>query len=142
MNGSLGESRKLVDALRAGVGSAARADMLLAPPYVYLPAVKEWIAGSSLLLGAQDVADKQGSGAYTGEVSGAMLAELGVGYAIVGHSERRSLYGETDSIVAAKFKAAQAAKLVPILCVGETLAERDAGATEQTVSRQLATVPT
>jgi len=126
--------------LRGGVGSATGADMLLAPPYVYIPAVKEWIAGSPILLGAQDVADKQGSGAYTGEVSGAMLAELGCGYAIVGHSERRMLYGETDAIVAAKFKAAQAAKLVPILCVGETLAERDAGTTEQTVSRQLEAV--
>ena len=69
-----------------------------------------------------------------------MLAELGCRYAIVGHSERRTLYGETDAIVAAKFKAAQAAKLVPILCVGETLEERDAGATEQTVSRQLSAV--
>jgi triosephosphate isomerase len=137
MNGSLGESRKLVDALRAGVGAGASAEMLLAPPYVYLAAVKEWIAGSPLLLGAQDVADKVGSGAFTGEVSGSMLAELGCGYAIVGHSERRTLYGETDEIVAAKFKAAQAAKLVPILCVGETLAERDAGATQRTVSRQL-----
>jgi triosephosphate isomerase len=140
MNGSLGESRKLVDALRAGMSSTAAADMLLAPPYVYISAVKQWIAGSSILLGAQDVADKQGSGAYTGEVSGAMLAEVGCAYAIVGHSERRTLYGETDPIVAAKFKAAQAAKLVPILCVGETLAERDAGATEQTVSRQLGAV--
>ena len=137
MNGSFGESRKLVEALRAGVGAGASAEMLLAPPYVYLAAVKEWIAGSPLLLGAQDVADKVGSGAFTGEVSGAMLAEIGCGYAIVGHSERRTLYGETDEIVAAKFKAAQAAKLVPILCVGETLAERDAGATQRTVSRQL-----
>jgi len=137
MNGSLGESRKLVSALRAGVGSAPSADMLLAPPYVYIPAVKEWLAGSPIFLGAQDVADRPGGGAFTGEVSGAMLAELGCGYVIVGHSERRALYGETDAVVAAKFKAAQAAKLVPILCVGETLAERDAGATEPTVSRQL-----
>ena len=140
MNGSLGESRKLVDALRAGVGPAARADMLLAPPYVYIPAVKQWIAGSPILLGAQDVADRQGSGAYTGEVSGSMLGDVGCAYAIVGHSERRTLYGETDPIVATKFKAAQAANLVPILCVGETLAERDADATEQTVSRQLEAV--
>ncbi len=114
--------------------------MLLAPPYVYIPAVKQWIAGSPILLGAQDVADRQGSGAYTGEVSGAMLADVGCAYAIVGHSERRTLYGETDPIVATKFKAAQVANLVPILCVGETLAERDAGATEQTVSRQLEAV--
>jgi triosephosphate isomerase len=140
MNGSLGESPKLVSALRAGLGPASNAEMLLAPPYVYLPAVKEWIEGSSILLGAQDIADRQGSGAFTGEVSGAMLADLGCGYAIVGHSERRTLYGETDEIVAAKFAAAQAARLVPILCVGETLAERDAGATEQTVSRQLEAV--
>lgn len=140
MNGSLAESRKLVGALRAGLGPAPAADMLLAPPYVYIPAVREWVAGSAILLGAQDVADRQGSGAFTGEVSGPMLADLGCGYAIVGHSERRALYGETDEIVAAKFKAAQAAKLVPILCVGETLAERDAGATEQTVSRQLEAV--
>ncbi|HVS24242.1 MAG TPA: triose-phosphate isomerase, partial [Gammaproteobacteria bacterium] len=115
MNGSLGESRELVSALRAGVGAAPSADMLLAPPYVYIPAVKEWLAGSPIFLGAQDVADRPGSGAFTGEVSGAMLAELGCGYAIVGHSERRALYGETDEVVAAKFKAAQAAKLVPIL---------------------------
>ena len=140
MNGSLGESRKLVSALRAGLGPASNAEMLLAPPHVYLPAVKEWIEGSSILLGAQDIADRQGSGAFTGEVSGAMLADLGCGYAIVGHSERRTLYGETDEIVAAKFAAAEAARLVPILCVGETLAERDAGATEQTVSRQLEAV--
>ena len=140
MNGSLGESKKLVSALRAGLGSAKGAEMLLAPPYVYIPAVKEWLAGSPILLGAQDVADKVGSGAFTGEVSGAMLADLGCGFAIVGHSERRALYGETDEIVAAKFRAAQAAKLVPILCVGETLAERDSGATEQTVSRQLEAV--
>jgi triosephosphate isomerase len=140
MNGSLTESRKLVSALRAGLGSAPRAEMLLAPPYVYIAAVREWIAGSPILLGAQDVADRQGGGAFTGEVSGAMLADVGCGYVIVGHSERRALFGETDEIVAAKFKAAQAAKLVPILCVGETLDERDAGATEQTVSRQLEAV--
>ena len=140
MNGSLRESRKLVEALRAGIGSAVSAEMLLAPPYVYIPAVKEWIAGSPILLGAQDVADKTGGGAFTGEVSATMLADIGCGYAIVGHSERRTFYGETDETVAAKFKAAQAAKVVPILCVGETLAERDAGATEQTVSRQLEAV--
>ena len=140
MNGSLAESRKLVSALRAGVVGATEADMLLAPPYVYVPAVKEWLAGSAILLAAQDVSDRQGSGAYTGEVSGVMLAELGCSHVIVGHSERRALYGETDTIVATKFSAAQAANVVPILCVGETLAERDAGETEPTVRRQLAAV--
>src|SRR5262252_9100845 len=140
MNGSLAESRKLVSTLRAGLGAGSDAEMLLAPPYVYIAAVREWIAGSPILLGAQDVADRQSSGAFTGEVSGAMLADVGCTYAIVGHSERRTLYGESDEIVAAKFNAAQAAQLVPILCVGETLAERDAGTTDRIVSRQLEAV--
>jgi len=140
MNGSLAESRKLVSALRAGVGAATHADMLLAPPYVYVTAVKSWLEGSSIRLGAQDVADREGSGAYTGEVSGAMLADVGCSHVIVGHSERRALYGETDAVVATKFAAAQAAELVPILCVGETLAQRDAGETEATVQRQLVAV--
>jgi triosephosphate isomerase len=140
MNGSLAESRKLVSALRAGVAGAAHADMLLAPPYVYVPAVKGWLEGSPILLAAQDLSDRTGSGAYTGAVSGAMLTDVGCSHVIVGHSERRTLYGETDATVAAKFRAAQAATLVPILCVGETLAERDAGETERTVRRQLAAV--
>jgi triosephosphate isomerase len=140
MNGSLEESRKLVGVLRAGVGTASQADMLLCPPYVYLGAVQTWLAGSSILLGAQDVADRQGSGAYTGEVSGGMLVDVGCGHVIVGHSERRALFGDTDSVVATKFGAAQAAGLIPILCVGETLAQRDAGETEQTVGRQLTAV--
>jgi triosephosphate isomerase len=140
MNGSLAESRKLVSALRAGVVGATQADMLLAPPYVYVSAVKDWLAGSGILVAAQDLSARQGSGAYTGEVSGAMLADLGCTHVIVGHSERRTLYGEADTVVATKFAAAQAASLVPILCVGETLAERDAGETEPTVKRQLGAV--
>jgi triosephosphate isomerase (TIM) len=140
MNGSLEESRKLVGVLRAGVGTASHADMLLAPPHVYLGAVKTWLDGSSILLGAQDLSDRQGGGAYTGEISGAMLVDVGCGHVIVGHSERRALYGETDAVVAAKFEAAQAVGLVPILCVGETLAQRDAGETERIVERQLTAV--
>jgi triosephosphate isomerase (TIM) len=140
MNGSLAESQKLVAALRSGVAMVAKAEMLLCPPYVYLPAVCDWLKGSPITLGAQDVADRAGSGAFTGEVAGEMLREVGCTYAIVGHSERRALYGDTDAIVAAKFGAAQKAGLVPILCVGETLAERDAGQTEQVVRRQVAAV--
>jgi triosephosphate isomerase len=140
MNGSLAESQKLVAALRSGVASGAKAEMLLCPPYVYLPAVRDWLSGSSITLGAQDVADRAGSGAFTGEVSGEMLREVGCSYAIVGHSERRALYGDTDAVVAAKFGAAQKVGLVPILCVGETLAEREAGQTEQVVRRQVAAV--
>ena len=140
MNGSLVESRKLVDALRAGVGSSGQPTCCSAPPYVYLRAVRQWLAGSSFAARRPGCRGPQGSGAYTGEVSGAMLADLGCWHVIVGHSERRALYGETDAIVATKFKRAQAAGLIPILCVGETLAQRDAGETEQTCRRQLTAV--
>ncbi len=140
MNGSLDESRALVEALRAGVGSEAKADMLLCPPTVYLAAVKGWLARTPLLLGGQDLSNQTGKGAFTGEVPGAMLKDVGCTHVIVGHSERRALYGESDALVATKFRAAQAAGLVPILCVGETLAEREANRTESTVLRQLTAV--
>lgn len=140
MNGSLAESRALVAALRAGVAPGASATMLLCPPYVYVPAVKEWLQGSPIELGAQDVADKTGVGAFTGEVSGQMLVDVGCSHVIVGHSERRALYGETDAIVAAKFNAAQAAGLVPIVCVGETLEQRESGQTRAVIERQVAAV--
>jgi triosephosphate isomerase (TIM) len=137
MHGSLGESRALVDALRAGVTAGAPATMLLCPPYVYLPALRDWAKGSAIAIGAQDIADRPGSGAYTGEVSGQMLRDVGCSHVIVGHSERRALYGETDAVVAAKFKAAQAAGLVPIACVGETLEQREAAQTRSVVERQV-----
>jgi triosephosphate isomerase len=141
MNGSLAESRELVTALRSGVGAGrGGAEMLLCPPYVYLSAVRDWLEGSPIALGAQNLADRAGSGAFTGEVSGAMLRDIGCQYVIVGHSERRALYGETDAVVASKFQLAQSAGLVPIVCIGETLEEREAGATEQVVGRQLSTV--
>lgn len=140
MNGSLGESRRLVEALRNGVAAGAPATMLLCPPYVYLPAVGAWLQGSPIALGAQDVADKPGRGAYTGEVSGQMLRDVGCSHVIVGHSERRALYGETDAVVATKFKAAQAAGLLPIVCVGETLEQREAGQTRSVISGQVAAV--
>jgi triosephosphate isomerase len=142
MNGSLAESEQLVAALRAGVPAAAgvNAGMLLCPPYVYLPAVRDWLAGSPIALGAQSLADKDGSGAYTGEISGSMLRDIGCRYVIVGHSERRALYGETDMIVAAKFQAARRAGLIPIVCVGETLEQREAGQTRSVVSAQVTAV--
>src|SRR5690606_37106156 len=90
--------------------------------------------------GAQDISTRVGSGAFTGEVSGAMLADVGCRYVIVGHSERRSLFGESDAVVAEKFKAAQTAGLIPILCVGETLEEREADRTEEVVERQIKVV--
>lgn len=140
MNGSLSESQQLVAALRSGVAAGAKAEMLLCPAYVYLPTVRDWLVGSPITLGAQDVADRIGSGAFTGEVSGDMLRDVGCAYVIVGHSERRALYGDTDAVVAAKFAAAQKVGLTPILCCGETLVEREAGQTEQVVRRQLVAV--
>ncbi|HSC14053.1 MAG TPA: triose-phosphate isomerase [Gammaproteobacteria bacterium] len=140
MHGSLADSRKLVEALRGGVTADARATMLLCPPYVYLPAVHEWVRGSPIVLGAQDIADKPATGAYTGEVSGPMLRDVGCSYVIVGHSERRALYGETDVVVATKLKAAQAAGLTPIACVGETLEQREAGQTRSVISDQVAAI--
>jgi triosephosphate isomerase len=140
MNGSLGDSRALVAALRAGVPAGAKAAMLLCPPYVYLPAVRDWLQGSPIALGAQDLSDRLGTGAYTGEISGAMLRDVGCGYVIVGHSERRALYGETDAVVAAKFQVAQGAGLLPIVCVGETLEQREAGQTRSVIERQISAV--
>jgi triosephosphate isomerase len=105
-------------------------------PYPYLSQAQAVLAGTTIAWGAQDVSE-HAAGAYTGEVSGAMLVDFGCRYAIVGHSERRQFYGDTDGIVAAKAAAALAAGLVPIACVGETLAEREAGVTETVVARQL-----
>ena len=115
-------------------------EILLCPPFVYLDSVGQTVAGSGLALGSQDVAAEQSEGAYTGEVSAAMVADLGCQYAIVGHSERRALYGDHDDRVAEKFQAAQAVGLRPILCVGETLEERESGVTETVVARQLGAV--
>jgi triosephosphate isomerase (TIM) len=140
MNGTLAESEALVTALVAGISGDNSADLLLCPPMVYLSSVSSWAKGSAALLGAQDLSLQTAPGAFTGEVSGAMLADVGCQYAIVGHSERRTLYGESDEVVAEKFLAAQAQALIPILCVGESLEEREAGDTESVVRRQVEAV--
>ncbi|HEX4870238.1 MAG TPA: triose-phosphate isomerase [Moraxellaceae bacterium] len=139
MNGRLAANQDLVQAVGAGVKPLDGVDVWLAPPSVYLLQVKELLAGSALGLVAQNAASEQ-DGAYTGEVSADMLADAGCQAVLAGHSERRSLYGETDAVVAAKFGRIQAAGLVPVLCVGETLAEREAGQTEAVVLRQLGAV--
>jgi len=136
MNGSLAANRALLEAVLAGAGAAGAADCAVCVPFPYLEQASKLLSGSAVGLGAQNVSE-HASGAYTGEVSAAMLVEFGCRYAIVGHSERRQLYGETDAQVAAKFVAAQAAGMVPVLCVGETLDEREAGRTESVVARQL-----
>ncbi len=135
LNGSLQSVRQLVADIKAGLGDL-KADVAVCPPYVYIPEVAQLLKGSSLGYGAQDVSD-QTAGAFTGEVSAPMLNDFGCKYAIVGHSERRSLYGEGDEFTARKFAAARKAGLIPILCVGELLEEREQGITEQVVSRQL-----
>lgn len=139
MNGQKAASRELVRALGAGL-SGGSAEMLVCPPFVYLSHAADWISGTAISLGAQDIAAEQGSGAYTGEVSGSMLADIGCRYAIVGHSERRTIYGEDDAIVIQKFQAAQAADLIPILCVGENLDQRESGETDAFVSGQVMAV--
>jgi triosephosphate isomerase len=138
MHGSRESISGLLDAITAGV-DAAGVECAVCPPYPYLPQVAERLRGTPIAWGAQNVSE-HAQGAYTGEVSAAMLVELGCRYVIVGHSERRQLYGETDAQVAAKFAAARKAGLTPILCVGETLAERDAGRTSDVVARQLGAV--
>ena len=136
LNGSRDLVRSLVGALVAGLDDGIKADVAVCPPFVYLDEAEAALDGSPIRLGAQDVC-AEAEGAYTGEVSARMLLEMGCHYAIVGHSERRSLYGEDDALVARKFVAARAAGLVPILCVGETLEERESGVTEDVIARQL-----
>jgi len=138
MNGSLAANQDLVHAVMAGL-SASSCNVAVCVPSVYLSQLQQIATGSALLWGAQDVSAFE-QGAYTGELSAAMLREFGVRYAIVGHSERRQYHGETDAVVATKAQRALAAGITPIVCVGETLAEREAGHTEDVVKRQLAAV--
>ena len=138
MNGSLAANEALVNAIAQGMGQAV-CDVAVAVPAPYLAQVAGLVAGTPVALAAQDVSVQE-AGAYTGEVSGAMLKEFGVRYVLVGHSERRQYHAETDAVVAAKAQRALATGITPIVCVGETLAERDAGETEAVVKRQLAAV--
>ena len=129
MNGSPAESAKLLAGIKQGLGSVKKAQVVVCPPFILIPLAAKELQGTSAAWGGQNL-DTHKSGAYTGEVSGPMLKDAGCAYVIVGHSERRAMYGETDQIVAVKFKAAQEAGLIPILCVGELLAEREANQTE------------
>jgi triosephosphate isomerase len=139
MNASTLTNTDLTNALVAGAATLTNVQMVVFPPAPYLGQVQELLADSAIALGAQNVSDKA-QGAYTGEVSATMLKDFGVKYVLVGHSERRSLYGESDAIVAAKFKAVKAAGLIPVLCIGETLAQREAEATLDVVNGQLQAV--
>jgi triosephosphate isomerase len=138
MNGSLAGNAALIHDLLAGIGQSA-CDAAVCPPAVYLAQLQALLEGSPIALGAQDVSMHEG-GAYTGDVAAAMLREFGVRYAIVGHSERRQYQAESDVQVAIKAKLALAAGITPIVCVGETAREREAGLTEFIVKRQLSAV--
>jgi len=136
MNGSTAANAELVAGIIAGAPQGSGCELLVCPPFPYIAAVAEQAKGSAVRVGAQNVSEHD-KGAFTGEVSPGMLRDVGAEFVIVGHSERRSLYGESSAQVAEKFVAAQAAGLVPILCVGETLEEREAGNTERVVEAQL-----
>ncbi|MGA7479691.1 MAG: triose-phosphate isomerase [Azonexus sp.] len=135
MHGSLQGNAALLDRLMAGAATLS-CEVAVCAPYPYLAQVQSTLAGTPIRWGAQSVSE-HASGAFTGEVSASMLRDFGCHYVLVGHSERRQLFGESDAVVAAKFVAAQQAGLMPVLCVGETLSERESGQTMAVVARQL-----
>ncbi len=136
MNGSIQSNQSLLEALKAGMSTVKNSEVAVCPPFIYLQQVSEILKDTAIAWGGQTLSE-QDSGAFTGEVSANMLLDYHCKYVIVGHSERRSLYAESDQLVAEKFAKAQAAGLIPILCVGELLEQREAGETENVVKRQL-----
>ncbi len=138
-NGDLASNGRLLESLRDAARAMPGVESAVCVPYPYLQQTQQALAGTPIGWGAQDVS-QYAAGAFTGAVTAAMLRDFGCRYVIVGHSERRGIFGETDAVVAMKFEAARAAGLTPILCVGETLQEREAGVTEAVVDRQLAAV--
>lgn len=136
MHGSLSENKALLDAIIPQLADLNRASCAVCVPFPYLFQAQSVLQNSNISWGAQNLSQQE-KGAYTGEVSASMLLDFGCKYVLVGHSERRALYGEDDAVVAAKFVAAQKAGLTPILCVGESLDEREANITEQVVARQM-----
>ena len=140
MNGSVAMTDDLLTGLKEGiVQSLPDVDVVVCPPFLYIPLAVQMLAGSTIKVGAQNL-DIHKPGAYTGEIAAEMLREQRCGYVIVGHSERRALYGESSDLVAQKVKAAMAAELKPIVCVGETLEERERGDTGRVVREQLMSV--
>jgi triosephosphate isomerase len=136
MYGRLVRNKALLEGVLAGVGALKSADYAVCVPYPYLQQAQSVLQGSNVAWGAQNLSQHE-EGAFTGEVSSGMLADFGCRYVIVGHSERRAMYHEGDDMLATKFEAAQKAGLTPIFCVGETLAEREAGVMEQIIATQL-----
>ena len=136
MHGSRAENASLVRSLLDQARADATTEVMLCPPFVYLHEVGRLLKDSDVALGAQSLC-AEAMGAFTGEVSGTMLKDVGCSYVLVGHSERRQIYAEGDALVARKFVSAQSQRLVPVLCVGETLEEREGERTAQVVARQL-----
>jgi len=136
LNGSLASNEALLRALLREIPKNGPAACAVCVPSPYLAQARSLLEGSGIGWGAQDLS-RFDKGAYTGEVSGAMLADLGCRYAIVGHSERRTIFGEPDALVAEKYAAARRSRLTPIFCVGESLAEREAGRTQEVLARQV-----
>ncbi len=136
MNGSRESNKVLLDGILAGLGDVTKAEVAVCAPAIYLADVAAQLKGSGVAYGGQNLST-EASGAFTGETSAAMLLDFGSKYVIVGHSERRALYGEDDSLVAKKYAVARAAGLIPIFCVGETLEERELGITQEVVARQM-----
>ncbi|MGI9264432.1 MAG: triose-phosphate isomerase [Gammaproteobacteria bacterium] len=139
MNGSLVQTRELIAGIASELGDKLPCDVAVCPSYVYLMEAATALEGSGIDLGGQSICAED-EGAFTGEISGAMLKETGCRFAIVGHSERRALYGEDNAAVSAKFQAARRNGLDPILCVGESLEEREGGITEDIIRAQLGAV--
>jgi triosephosphate isomerase len=135
---TIAEAVDFVRTLKPLVVSSTHCEIVIAPPFTAVRAVAERAEGSNIEIGGQDVADEPGPGAYTGEISASMLRDAGAGWAIIGHSERRQYYGETDESVSRKIRCAIAGDLRPVCCVGERLEERDAGRAEAVVSAQIA----
>jgi triosephosphate isomerase (TIM) len=136
MNGSTSSVKELVAGIKSGMASVNKATVVVCPPALYIPQVMAGIAGSKIKCGSQNICD-QDKGAFTGELAGSMLKDLGCEYAIIGHSERRSLYGESDALVAQRFAAARRNGIKPLFCIGETLEQREKGITNEVCSRQI-----
>jgi len=136
MNGSRSSIKELLEGIKAGMGDVKLAEVAVCAPAIYLADVSEQLAGSAIAWGGQNLST-EAKGAFTGEISADMLLDLKCEYVIVGHSERRTLYGETDELVAEKFEVARKAGLKPILCIGESLEERESGVTIDVCARQI-----
>jgi triosephosphate isomerase len=136
LNGSKQNTKELIDGILHGMSAVKNADVAVCPPFVYIPQAAELLASTQVAWGAQNCS-QHNAGAYTGEVAAPMLKEFGCTYVILGHSERRSIYNESNDEIVQKFIAVKSAGLIPILCVGELLTEREAGKTEAVVAEQL-----